>query len=107
MQHVAAFALAAVLGAGAAVLPAAAQAQDTRFYSNNMSGTTITHVYVSSVHRNDWGPDLLGAQVLFSGQRIFLAPPTCLNDIRVIYQGRRSQEWRGVDVCRITNFSIR
>lgn len=108
MPPVPALALSAALAIGAlSVLPSAARAQDTRFYLNNMSGATITHVYVSSVSRSDWGRDLLGNQVLRPGQRVFLTPPGCLNDIRVTYDNTRHQEWRGVDVCRITDFNIR
>jgi len=97
----------AALAIDALAAPSAAQAQGPRFYITNMTGMTITHVYVSSVPRSDWGHDLLGNQVLGAGQRVFLSPPTCVNDIRATCAGGRHQESCGLDVCRVTNFNIR
>lgn len=92
-----------VLGAAAPAL-----AQDPSFRLNNRSGTTINEVYTSSSARQDWGRDLLGANVLQSGQTLTIRVPNgqCLNDIRVVYANGRSQDWRQQNTCQLTDFNI-
>jgi len=48
MPPIPALALSAVPAIGALAAPSATQAQDTRFYINDMTGTTITHVSPAS-----------------------------------------------------------
>jgi hypothetical protein len=63
---IALLALAAGLAGG--LVPASAQAQN-RFWLVNDSGRVIVSAYVSSSRVQDWGPDILGANVLPAGQR--------------------------------------
>jgi hypothetical protein len=95
----------ALLGMGGA---AQAQSNDPSFRINNNTGTTIFELYVSSVNDNGWGRDLLGANVLRPGQSFIVRLPSgqCLNDIRVVWEGGRPQEFRRRDTCQIVDFNI-
>ncbi len=99
------------------VLPAAlafsllavpALAQDPSFRLNNRTNSVIMEVYVSSARNDSWGADRLGANILSSGQVLNLRLPQgqCVNDIKVVYEGGRPQEWRRVNTCDITDFDI-
>ncbi|WP_426958108.1 hypothetical protein [Muricoccus radiodurans] len=96
-------ALALVAAGFAGAGPAAAQGNPS-FSLVNRSGQTIMEIYASSVSVNSWGQDLLGANVLPNGQsfQVNLPPNQCQNDIRVVYQDRRSEERRGVNTCQLT-----
>jgi len=95
-------ALAVLLGGLAA--PAMAQSSDPSFNLVNRSGQTIQELYVSSSQVNTWGQDLLGANVLGNGRSFPVRLPSgqCSNDIRVVYQGGRSEERREVNTCGLT-----
>jgi hypothetical protein len=97
---------AALLATALAATPAIAQ--DPSFRLNNRSGTTINEVYVSSSASGSWGSDLLGANVLNSGQTLNIRIPSgrCMNDIRVVYANGRPQEWRQQNTCQITDFNV-
>ncbi|MBP0495957.1 hypothetical protein [Roseomonas indoligenes] len=68
----------------------------------NRSGQTIEQAYASSAQQSTWGRDLLGNDVLQNGGTFAVRLPAgqCTNDIRVVYEGGRSEERRGVDTCR-------
>ena len=82
-------------------LPAAAQ---NRFNLVNNTGQVIEQVNVSSSRVSSWGPDFLGRNVLPPGQSFWVQPPfaDCVLDIRVVYQGGRAEERRGVNACQLT-----
>ncbi|WP_338663347.1 hypothetical protein VQH23_24840 [Pararoseomonas sp. SCSIO 73927] len=83
--------------------PALAQGQgNPSFNLVNRSGQTIEQLYASSAQQSTWGRDLLGNDVLPNGGSFAVRLPAgqCNNDIRVVYQGGRSEERRGVDTCR-------
>lgn len=92
--------LALLLGAAWA---APAQAQN-RFNLVNNTGQTIEQVYVSPSRVNSWGPDILGANVLPPGQAVWVVPQLsdCVLDIRVVFQGGRSEERRQVNACQLS-----
>lgn len=85
----------------AAALPGLAAAQDASFYVTNRSGMTMNEVYVSSSANNSWGQDLLGSNVMNSGQRLAVRPFQCVNDIRVVYANGRAEERRRVNTCNL------
>ncbi len=103
-------ALTAAIGAAAMTLaaPAMAQTNDPSFRMNNRSGTTINEVYISSSNDQNWGNDRLGANVLANGQSYVFNLPSgqCMNDVKVVYENGRSQEWRNRDTCQIKDFNI-
>lgn len=82
---------------------APAQAQN-RFNLVNNTGQTIEQVYVSPSRVNSWGPDILGANVLPAGQAVWVVPQLsdCVLDIRVVFQGGRSEERRQVNACQLS-----
>ncbi|MFC7737017.1 hypothetical protein ACFQX4_14450 [Roseomonas sp. GCM10028921] len=94
--------LALLLAASAA--PALAQGGDPSFNLVNRSGTVIQELYVSSAQVQSWGGDLLGRDVLPSGRSFPVRLPQgqCVNDLRVVYEGGRSEERRGIDTCRLS-----
>jgi len=94
-----AFLATSLLLAGA--VPALAQGGDPSFSVVNRSGQTIEQLYVSSAQENSWGQDRLGRNTLSNGRSYAVRLPAgqCVNDIRVVYQGGRAEERRGVDTC--------
>jgi hypothetical protein len=85
----------------AAALPGVASAQDPSFYVTNRSGQTINEVRVSSSAESNWGQDLLGTNVMASGQRLRVYPRQCVNDIRVVYANGQAEERRRINTCNI------
>lgn len=85
------------------VWTAPAQAQN-RFNLVNNTSQTIEQVYVSPSRVNSWGPDILGANVLPAGQAVWVVPQLsdCVLDIRVVFQGGRSEERRQVNACQLS-----
>ena len=93
-------ALALILGLTAA---GTAEAQN-RFWLENHSGVTIREAYVSAARVDVWEPDILGAGVLPSGQRVWVTPafPDCVLDVRVVYMDGRAEERRNVNACGLS-----
>lgn len=91
----------------AAVAAAPAQAQN-RFFLVNNSPETIQEAYVSSSRVTNWGPDILGANVLPSGNRVWVTPTfgDCVLDVRIVYAGGRSEERRGLNACAINTIAF-
>lgn len=90
------------LGLGAA--PAAAQ---NRFSFINNSGEQINELYVSASRITAWGRDMLGANVLAPGGRLWVVPDTsdCLVDLRVVFASGRADERRRINACQISEFA--
>ncbi|WP_291298972.1 Tat pathway signal protein [Elioraea sp.] len=87
-----------------AALSSPATAQNPDFWVVNSSGKTIHQVYVSSAQVTNWGNDLLGQNVLATGQRFAIRPArdgTCLFDIRVVYADNSVAEQRRINTCNI------
>lgn len=88
---------------GAAVAAPPAQAQN-RFWLENHTGQVIESAYVSPSRVNVWGTDVLGANVLPPGQRVWIVPQTsdCVLDIRVRYQGGAEETRWQVNACSLS-----
>jgi len=95
--------IAVVLALGAA--PASAQ---NRFFVVNQSGQQIDEIYVSFSRLQQWGPDILGAGVLPAGNQVWVTPSftNCVLDVRVVYQGGRSEDRMGVNACSTSRLSF-
>ncbi len=80
-----------------------AGAQD--FILTNNTNQTILHVYVSSSDSTDWEEDVLGKQVIRSGESIaitFEERAETFWDIRVVYAGGKSDGiWNSVNLKKI------
>lgn len=90
---------------GLAASPAQAQ---NRFWLVNNTGTTIREVYVSSSRVSHWGPDILGANVLPAGNRIWVVPSfgDCVLDIRVVYMTGQAVQRMGVNACSLSVITV-
>jgi hypothetical protein len=84
--------------------PAAAQ---NRFSFINNSGEQINEIYVSASRLSNWGRDMLGANTLAPGGRLWVVPDTsdCSIDIRVVFASGRADERRQVNACQISQFA--
>ena len=88
---------------GAAIWPGPAAAQN-RFNLVNNTGFTIEQVYVSPSRVNNWGRDILGANVLPPGQAVWVVPQLsdCVLDIRVVFSGGREETRWQVNACQLS-----
>jgi hypothetical protein len=102
---VAALALAAV---AAPDLVAAQARQD--FSIVNSTGYQIDEIYVGPSSDPNWGRDLLGQNVLASGQtfNVTFPPATreCMFDIKVVYNDRDQTEWRQINLCQVSRMTL-
>lgn len=97
----------AVFGLAAFSGPAPGQSVNSAFQLRNNSSHIITTLFVAPAGTGSWGENQLTAG-LVPGQYITVRPPAaqCLNDIRVVFDDGRAQEWRDQDTCRLTNFTV-
>jgi hypothetical protein len=65
----------------------------------NESDYIIEDIYVTQVDTFDWGPDLLGGDVLRSGESITIAVDCDVYDIKVIDETGVECELHDIDVC--------
>jgi len=82
-----------------------ALAQDLNFVLDNQSSEAVSELYVSGLAQEDWGEDILGQEVLPSGEQvtvtIFEAGDVCDYDLRIVYEGGSVIEEREIDVCNL------
>lgn len=104
----------------AAVLPAlapdSANAQpgdrhDRRMVIVNESGRTIQHFYATNSGVSKWGRDLLGQDVIPSGQRYIFnfddGTGYCIFDFRAVLDNGRPIERYRVNVCEYAAWTVR
>lgn len=101
------FLVAALFGLIAATA-AQAQSNDPSFRIVNNTQMTVNEVYASPSSDRSWGHDRLGTEVIRPGASHIVRLPAgdCTYDVRVVYQGGRSEERRGVNTCNITDFVL-
>ena len=99
-------AMAAMMMAGGLSGAAMAQSRDgmSRVVTiDNQSGATITQFYASNVGTNDWQEDLLGADVLPSGESVTIniddGTGYCRYDFRAVYEDGSEEVDARVNVC--------
>lgn len=82
--------------------------QQARFELRNISGQNIDIVQVSPVSDDNWGPDLLGNDVLPNGYTTVVDPGRsgCMFDVRVIYHSGDKEWFRNVNLCRTQRISF-
>ncbi|WP_426959054.1 Tat pathway signal protein [Muricoccus radiodurans] len=95
----------ALLAVGLAAAPAEAQ---NRFWLVNNTGDTIQEAYVSATRVSNWGPDILGAGVLPSGNRVWVTPAfgDCVLDVRVRFASGREETRMGLNACAINTIAF-
>lgn len=99
--------LAAVFVVLLSAVVAFAGMQDFTF--SNYSGSTVMELYVSSSNNPDWGSDILGSNVLGSGQSTFVSfdgsSGECYWDIMVVLDNGSQDYITGVDLCTVSEVS--
>ncbi len=89
-------------------VPAMAQQNDPSFRVVNNTQQVVNEVYASPATDRSWGHDRLGAEVIMPGRNFIvrLPPGDCVYDVRIVYQGGRSEERRGLNTCNITDLVL-
>ena len=88
-------------------------ADERNFTLINASAITITDVYVSASDLADWGDDILGRDVLYSGEEVDILfsrfdgeAGICHYDIRVLGQNGEEGYLYGVNLCETTSVTF-
>lgn len=75
------------------------------FTVNNQTGHTVMTLNVSASNDDNWGPDILGSQVLQNGQSAEVTfgrnESQCLWDIRATYDDGGTTDARGINLCEV------
>lgn len=86
---------------------APAYAENLVFTLNNKSSGAVNELYVGPPESNTWGEDILGQDVLDSGQTatitIYNADGKCQWDIRIVYDDASVTDERNIDLCKLEN----
>ena len=106
--------IASVIGLSLVAFDAAPTQADQRdFTLINSSSMTITDVYVTQTSVDDWGDDILGVDVLLSGESVDILfsrfddeAGLCLYDIKVIGKDGEEGVLYGVDLCAVTTVTF-
>jgi hypothetical protein len=76
----------------------------------NTTGYTVMTLNVAPTASDEWGPDILGRDTLANGETAQItfdrSETQCLFDIRVTYEDGDVSDTRGVDVCRVSTFTL-
>lgn len=77
----------------------------------NGSGHDIAEVYVATTGSDDWHADVLGPDILESGDSVgILFEPRekiCIYDLKVVYTDAEEAEWDRFDLCTVSTITIR
>lgn len=100
--------IAAAVALSMAASAAYAAIQD--FTIHNSTGQAILTLNVSPSDSNDWGPDILGVDILAAGESADISfdmdEEQCEWDIRVTYEDGGVGDWRGIDLCSTTDINL-
>lgn len=96
--------IAAALVVTAGVLAAnVAQAYERWIYIVNDGSEAIHYVYITHIHDERWGYDLLGHDVILAGDYLMVEPQRpqgyCRFDVKIVYASGRSVTRRDVNLC--------
>jgi hypothetical protein len=98
-------ALAGGLFAGSAL------AGDADFTLVNRTGYDIREVYISPSHKNAWGKDRMGDNLLENGKRRlfkFSDKSSCMQDMKVVFDDDASEVvWEEIDLCELNTITIK
>lgn len=93
-----------------AAISSAAYAAMQDFTINNRSGYTVVTLNVSPSSSNNWGPDILGRDVLANGESAEITfdrnETECMWDIRATYSDGDVGDWRNVNLCETTEINL-
>jgi hypothetical protein len=90
-----------------AFVAAPALAEDLVFTLNNESSGAVNELYVSALESNSWEEDILGQDILESGQTATItlrgADGQCNWDVRLVYDDGSVTDERNIDLCNLEN----
>jgi len=98
--------------AGGGEAPAAPAGDQTNqnFTLNNQTGHVVVTLNVSPTGDDQWGPDILGRDVLANGESAQISFPRgetqCQWDIRATYDDGDTTDARGVNLCELTTVNL-
>ena len=76
----------------------------------NNTGHTVMTLNVSPSDSNEWGPDILGSDVLANGQSAQVSfergQEQCNWDLRATYDDGDTTDVRGVNLCQLTTVTL-
>jgi hypothetical protein len=76
----------------------------------NRTGHTVNILNVSPTSEDEWGPDILGSEVLRAGQTAAVtfdrAETQCNYDIRATYDDGDTTDMRGVNLCQVGTVNL-
>lgn len=99
-------------GSGTAAPSAEVQPGQARqnFTVNNQTGHIVVTLNVSASNDNNWGPDILGSQILQNGQSAEVSfgrnESSCLWDIRATYDDGGTTDVRQVNLCEVATVNL-
>ena len=101
------FVMAVIMACTAATAAFAAQ-QDFTIVNN--TGMAILTLNVSPADSDQWGPDILGVDVLGADEQAEVSfdndEEQCIWDIRVTYEDGDTGDWRGIDLCETVTVEL-
>ena len=90
--------------------PDIAAAQDRRVRITNGTNTTVTRFHASNTNRRNWEEDILGSSVLPAGRSVMIniddGSGACMFDFKAVLANGRTVEAYGMNVCRITSWTV-
>ena len=104
----------AILGIMAAVVCAGAVAsaqgkQD--FTLVNKTGLTINELYVSPSNDDEWGEDVLGADILANGAKVEIEfarkEKACKWDLKIVDEDEDDIVWEDIDLCKASEITLK
>lgn len=76
----------------------------------NNTGQAVMTLNVSASNEQEWGPDILGRDVLPNGETAQIqfarGEAQCNWDLRVTYQDGDTGDWRGVNLCETATVTL-
>jgi hypothetical protein len=98
-------------GEGEAAAPSATVGTARQNFSVvNATGHTVATLNVSPTTENEWGPDILGTDVLENGQTAQVvfdrAEAQCNFDIRATYDDGDTTDMRNVNLCQVGTVNL-
>jgi S1-C subfamily serine protease len=82
--------------------PPPAQGGTPRLVVNNTTQGVVNEIYARPRGTQEWGPDLLGQNVLPAGQRFTRELPAargCVWSLRLVHRTGVAEEWADLDLC--------
>jgi hypothetical protein len=96
--------------AGETAAPAAADGAAQDFTIVNKTGHIVASLNVSPTSKDEWGPDILGSDVLRDGESGKItfdrAADECKWDLKATYDDGDTTEMKDVDLCEVATVTL-